>query len=155
MLKLRPLSFKDAKAFVVAQHRHHKPPQGHKFSIGLDDDGEIVGVSIVGRPIARHLDDGYTAEVTRLCTDGTMNACSKLYAASWRAAKAMGYRRMITYILESEPGISLRASGWQRKHTTPGRSWSTPSRPREDTHPLGPKVMYEIRETLKEIDADK
>ncbi|EPL0580229.1 XF1762 family protein [Pseudomonas aeruginosa] len=97
---------------MAQHHRHHGPVQGHKFSLGLAADGRIVGVAIVGRPVARHLDDGMTLEVTRCCTDGARNGCSKLYGAAWRATRALGYRRLLTYILASEAGASLRASGW-------------------------------------------
>ena len=94
MLEIVPMTLKEANAFVEQNHRHHGPVVGHKFSIGLSDGEKIVGVAIVGRPVARHLDDGWTLEVNRLCTDGTRNACSMLYAAAWRAARAMGYKRI-------------------------------------------------------------
>lgn len=100
MLELIPMTLREANAFVEQHHRHHKPVVGHKFSIGVSDGEKVVGVAIVGRPVGRFLDDGWTLEVTRLCTDGTHNACSMLYAAAWRAARAMGYRRVVTYILE-------------------------------------------------------
>lgn len=101
------------------------------------------GVAVVGRPVARMLDDRWTAEVNRLCTDGTPNACSLLYAASWRAAKALGFRRLLTYILDEEPGVTLKAAGWRLTHHTDGGSWSRPSRPRDDKHPLNPKQRWE------------
>lgn len=113
MLELIPMTLREANAFVEQHHRHHKPVVGHKFSIGVSDGEKVVGVAIVGRPVGRFLDDGWTLEVTRLCTDGTHNACSMLYAAAWRAARAMGYRRVVTYILESETGASLKAAGWK------------------------------------------
>jgi hypothetical protein len=116
---------------------------GHLFSIGAALDGQIVGVAIVGRPVSRHRDDGVTAEVTRLCTDGTRNACSFLYGAAARAAFALGFKRIGTYILKSEPGVSLTAAGWRLIGETPGRSWSVPSRPRVDTHPLAPRLLFE------------
>lgn len=112
-LKIVPISLRGANAYVRDHHRHHKPTVGHKFSIACADGQEIVGVAIVGRPVSRHLDDYWTLEVNRLCTDGTRNACSMLYAAAWRVARAMGYKRLITYILESEPGTSLKAVGWK------------------------------------------
>ena len=114
MIELCPMTLKEANAYVEQHHRHHGPVVGHKFSIGLSDGEKIVGVAIVGRPVARHLDDGWTLEVNRLCTDGTRNACSMLYSAAWRAARAMGYKRLVTYILDTENGASLRASGIQR-----------------------------------------
>lgn len=139
-----PTSLDEANAFVEAHHRHHKPVVGHKFSIAVADEvGAVRGVAIVGRPVSRIRDDGWTLEVTRLATDGCPNACSALYAAAWRAAKAMGYRRLGTYVLASEPGTSLRAAGWQLVGDTPGRSWSCPSRPRVDNHPLGARTLWE------------
>lgn len=100
------------------------------------ENGLLRGVAIVGRPVARHLQDGYTAEVTRLCTDGTPNACSMLYEAAWRAAKAVGYLRIITYTLPQEGGASLRAAGWHLIGPAGGGSWSRAGRPRADEHPL-------------------
>src|ERR1051326_91546 len=101
---LVPISLRDAREFVRQIHRHHRAPQGGKFAIAVSDGQKVLGVSIVGRPVSRLLDDGWTAEVIRLATDGTKNACSMLYSASWRAARAMGYRKLVTYILDSEPG---------------------------------------------------
>lgn len=112
-LTIVPLSFRQAKEFVARLHRHHKPPVGHKFSIGvIDETGELRGVAMIGRPVARHYDDGRTAEVNRTCTDGCPNANSALYSAAWRAAKAMGYTRLITYTQAGESGSSLRGAGW-------------------------------------------
>ena len=142
-LRLEPLTITEAKRFVKRFHRHHEPPAGALFAIGASDGEEIVGAAIVGRPVGRRNQDGYTAEVTRLATDGTRNACSFLYAACRRACKAMGYRRLITYILAGEPGTSLKAAGWQLTGETPGRSWSVPSRERVDKHPLGPRLRFE------------
>lgn len=143
MVEIRPVSQKEAFDFIREYHRHHGVPVGALWWHGAHNDaGELVGVAIVGRPVARRLDDGLTVEVTRLCTDGTFNACSILYAAARRVALDKGYRRGITYILETEDGSSLRASGWSFLGTTPGKSWSVPSRPREDKHPLGPKHRY-------------
>ena len=113
MLEIVPMTLREANAFVEQNHRHHGATVGHKFSFGLSDGEKIVGVAIVGRPVSRHLDDGWTLEVNRLCTDGTRNACSMLYAAAWRAARAMGYKRVVTYILDTENGASLRAAGWK------------------------------------------
>lgn len=107
MLELIPMTLREANAFVEQHHRHHKPVVGHKFSIGVSDGEKVVGVAIVGRPVGRFLDDGWTLEVTRLCTDGTHNACSMLYAAAWRAARAMGYRRVVTYMMPT-------ATAWLR-----------------------------------------
>ena len=144
-----PLSLKEANDFVRRVHRHHKPTVGGKFALGVaDSEGEVRGVAIVGRPVARHLDDGWTVEVNRVATDGADNACSMLYGACWRAARAMGYKRMVTYTLAKESGTSLRAAGWKLlgergKHGA--RNWNTPSRPRIDTAELlaGQKLLWE------------
>lgn len=140
----------EANAFVSACHRHHRPVVGHLFSIAAatadSDDGgapKIVGVVIVGRPVSRFRDDGITAEVTRLCTDGTKDACSFLYGAAAKAAFALGFKRIGTYILATEPGTSLTAAGWRMIQETPGRSWSVPSRPRVDKHPLQKRMLFE------------
>lgn len=111
-LEARPISLAEANAFVIKYHRHHDQAIGHKWSLGAFLNGELCGVAIVGRPTGRRLDDGRTLEVTRLCTDGTRNACSFLYGAAARRAKREGYERIITFILQSEPGTSLRAAGW-------------------------------------------
>lgn len=143
MLELRPIDQKSAFAYIKANHRHHDVPVGALWQHGAhDDEGRLCGVAIVGRPIARKLDDGLSCEVTRLCTDGTKNACSLLYGASRRVAIDKGFRRGITYILESENGASLRASGWRFAGISPGNSWNVESRPRTDKHPLGPKHRY-------------
>lgn len=132
-LELVPVGFRVATEFVRRVHRHHPAPVGHKFSIGVADDGALRGVVIVGRPVARHLDDGLTLEVTRTATDGARNACSMLLAAAWRATKAMGFKRLVTYTQANEPGTSLRAAGWRVVHEIPARrGWDTPSRPRNN-----------------------
>ena len=133
----------EANAFVAEHHRHHKPVVGHLFSIGAAKDGKIVGVAIVGRPVSRRRDNGVTAEVTRLCTDGTRNTCSFLYSAAARASFALGFKRIGTYILASEPGTTLIAAGWRLIGETPGRSWSTPSRPRVDKAPLQKRMLFQ------------
>lgn len=137
------LELAEANAFVHQHHRHHKPVVGHLFSIGAAENGKIVGIAIVGRPVSRHRDNGVTAEVTRLATDGTKDACSFLYGAASRAAFALGFKRIGTYILASEPGTSLVACGWRLIGETPGRSWSVASRPRVDKHPLQAKMLFE------------
>lgn len=138
-----PIDLDEANAFVAQHHRHHKPVVGHKFSIGAVLDDKIVGVVIVGRPVSRMRDDGATLEVTRLCTDGTRNACSFLYGAAQRAAFALGYTRIGTYILASENGASIKAAGWRLIGATKGGAWSVPSRPRVDKHPTEPKLLFE------------
>lgn len=145
-LTLTPIHFDEAAAFVARHHRHHKPPLSHKFSIAASLNGQVVGVVIVGRPVARHLDDGWTLEVTRLCTDGTRNACSFLYAAAARAAFALGYRSIGTYTLPEEGGASMRGAGWKLIGERGGGSWSVPSRPRVDTHPLQRKLRWECND---------
>ena len=142
-LTIVPIELKEAKMFIQKHHRHHKPPVGHRFSIGCAKDGEIVGVAVIGRPVARMLNDGWTVEVTRLCTDGTKNACSMLYAAAWRAARAIGYKRIVTYILAEEKGTSLHAANWKCIGECGGGSWSRKSRPRVDTHPTQKKLRFE------------
>lgn len=144
-LAASPIDFHAAAEFVRLHHRHHTPPVGHKFSIAAMDGDRLCGVVIVGRPVARRGDDGFTLEVTRLCTDGTRNACSFLYGAAARATFALGYRRIGTYILKREPGTSLAAAGWKMIAETPGRSWSVPSRPRADKHPIEPKLLWEAQ----------
>jgi hypothetical protein len=143
-LGLITVDFASANAFVAEHHRHHAPVVGHKFSIGAALDDRIVGVAIVGRPVARGRDDGLTLEVTRLATDGTRNACSFLYGAAARAAFALGYKRIGTYILASEPGTSLSAAGWRQIGEVKGRSWSCNSRPRVDKHPTQDKLLFEV-----------
>lgn len=140
-----PISLPEANEFVKRHHRHHKPVTGHKFSIAVaDEQGQVRGVAIVGRPVARALDDGWTLEVTRCCTDGCPNACSALYAAAWRVAKAMGYRKIGTYILSTEPGTSLKAAGWRCIGKAGGGSWNCPSRHRVDMHPTQAKLRWEM-----------
>lgn len=143
-LSLVPISIGDAKEFVRQHHRHHRPPQGGLFAVACAMGGVVVGVAIIGRPVARLNQDGFTAEVTRLATDGTRNACSMLYGAAWRAARALGYRRIGTYILAEESGASLRAAGWRIVAEVKGRSWDCPSRPRVDRHPQQNKIRWEM-----------
>lgn len=144
-LKIVPITLRKANEFVAAHHRHHKPARGHKFSIAVSDGVNIRGVVIAGRPVARALDNGEVLEVNRLCTDGAKNACSMLYGAARRAAKAMGYRKIITYTLPDEGGTSLRAAGWRCTGTAGGGSWNCRTRPRTDTHPLQYKIRWEAK----------
>lgn len=149
-MRIVPTTLKQAKAFVVEHHRHNKPPTGHKFSIGLEHEGRLVGVATAGRPVARHFDNGVTLEVNRSCTDGTPNANSMLYGAIWRAAKAMGYLRCITYTQAEETGASLRAVGWRRvKELPPRGSWAESSvKLKGSKDPVGSggvaRVLWEI-----------
>ena len=142
-LALTPISLREANAFVERNHRHHKGVTGHKFSIGCTRDGELVGVAIMGRPVSRYLDDGLTLEVNRLCTTGAENACSMLYGAAARAARAMGYQKIITYTLDTEPGTSLRAAGWQCAGPADGERWTGKRRPAADLYPPQKKLRYE------------
>lgn len=145
-LRVIPCSLAVANAYVEKHHRHHTAMQGHKFSIAVvDEDGKPRGVAIVGRPVSRVLDDGYTLEVNRCCTDGAKNACSMLYGSAWKAAKAMGYTKLITYTLPSEGGTSLRAAGWTLIGERGGGNWNCQSRPRMDTKPdlQGQKLLWE------------
>ena len=140
-----PLTLKQANEIVARLHRHHKPVQGHRFSLGAKKDGELVGAAIVGRPVSRELDPYLVAEITRLVTDGTKNACSFLYAACARAAKEMGFERIQTYILEDEPGVSLRASGWKLDGITSGGDWNHSKAfagKRRTDQPQGPKQRW-------------
>lgn len=144
-LELCPVTIREANRFVESHHRHHKPRNhANFFAVGASAGGEIVGVAIVSQPNARFLCDGYTAEVTRLATDGTRNACSMLYRAAWRAARALGYRRLITYTLPEEGGASLRASGFKLIGEAGGGEWSREGRPRVDEHPLQEKLRWEL-----------
>jgi hypothetical protein len=128
-LTIVPITVRRAASFVSEHHRHHFPPQGSKFALGVADEaGQLCGVIMVGRPVARHLDDGLTAEVNRSATDGTANANSALYGAAWRVCQAMGYRKLITYTQEGESGASLRGAGWQMVRVLPPRKgWAESS----------------------------
>lgn len=126
-------------------HRHLPPSRGWLWGIAANDGQRLVGVICVGRPIPKAYQDGWTWEATRCATDGTRNANSKLYAAAWRAARAMGYRRIITYNLPSESGASLRAAGYRVVHQTRAQEWDRPSRPRFDDRPIEPKLLWEVR----------
>lgn len=144
-LHIIPCELDEAQKFVKTHHRHHGKVTGHKFSVACCTEDEVIrGVAIVGRPVSRHLDDGWTLEVIRLATDGTPNACSCLYGASRRAAFALGFRRLVTYILDTEPGTSLFAAGWKCVGTAGGGSWNCPSRPRIDKHPTQKKLRFEV-----------
>lgn len=140
-LEVRPITFKQATAFVAEHHRHNKAPRGWRFGAGAFNGGELVAVVMVGRPVARAIDAGQVCEVNRLCENSqldpalTWNACSQLYGWAAREAKARGFRKVITYTLESESGGTLVAAGWTKEARTKGGTWNTPSRPREDTAP--------------------
>lgn len=156
-LEIVPMSFRQASEFVGRLHRHTKPPAGTKFCIGVQDpEGRLRGVAMVGRPVARAYDDGRTAEVNRTCTDGCPNANSALYGAAWRAAKAMGYLRIITYTQADETGASMRAAGWTRvKDLPPRKGWADSTADPElkaKRDPVGnggvPRVLWEVRRSV-------
>jgi hypothetical protein len=136
-LEVVPCKRAAAQRFIERHHRHHPPSIGDVFCLAVaDEEGEIRGVAQIGRPVARASDDGWTLEVTRVATDGCPNACSALYGAAWRAARALGWRRLVTYTLISESGSSLRAAGWRVIGEREARSWEEASkvRPRIDTN---------------------
>ena len=142
-LRVVPISLRQACEYNTRHHRHHRPPPGAKFAVGVVEQGRRVGVATAGRPVSRRLDDGTSLEVTRVATDGARNACSMLYGAVIRAARAMGYRRVVTYTLQTEPGSSLRAAGFRLDHASAGGgSWSRSERPRTDTHPIESKQRW-------------
>ncbi len=154
-LKLIGVPLSVAKSYVHEHHRHHIPSTGHMFSLGAVKDGSIVGVAMVGRPVARGNDDGATLEVTRLASNGSKNVCSFLYGAARASAFAINYPRLITYTLAPEPGASLRAAGFTPIKMVRGRSWSCPSRPRTDKHPTENKVLWEAVPALRNGRAEK
>lgn len=139
---MRPVSLREAQAFITANHRTHGGVRGMKFAVAAFEAERMVGVIVVGRPVARRLDDKLTTEVTRCCTDGTRNACSLLYGAARRAAAAMGYRRVVTYTLPAEGGASLRAAGFTCEGEAGGGTWSRDGRERVDKHPTQMKLRW-------------
>ena len=144
MLQIKPISLREANQYILDKHRHYKPVVGWKFGASaVDETNTIRGVVIVGRPVARWADNGGTLEVTRLCSDGTPNVCSKLYGVARRVAFELGYEKIITYTLTTEEGMSLRAAGWECVAETAGGSWNCKSRPRVDKHPTIPKFRWE------------
>lgn len=142
-MKIVPVELKEANQFILSLHRHHKPVQGHRFSIGVEKEGKLVGVACIGRPVARLTNQKEVLEVTRLCTDGTRNACSALYSAAARIGKEMGYKKIQTFILDEEPGVSLKASGWEYDGWSQGGQWKhTDGKPRRTDQPICPKHRY-------------
>lgn len=152
-MKAVPIELNEANDYVNRHHRHHKAVARDKFRVACEENGEIVGVIQVGRPLSRMLADGFTLEVLRCCTNGRPNVASFLYSRAARIAKEMGYKKIITYILEEEHGSSLKASGWECEATgCGGGSWSRPSRPREvsqitifgteEKYPIGKKQRW-------------
>lgn len=142
-LRVVPLTLRQLNALVTELHRHHKPVRGHRFSLGcIDDSGQLVAACSVGRPVARGCSPYEVAEVTRLVSNGTKNACSILYAAAARACDAMGFSRIQTYVLDSEPGTSLKASGWELDGTVRGRPWEHTTGPRRTDQPTCDKQRW-------------
>ena len=141
-LSIVPITQLEAKRFIEEYHRHLKPSVGSVFQLAVaNNKGEIVGVVMCGRPISTSLDDGWTIEVNRCATDGTKNACSKLYAAAWRVARNLGYKKIITYTHKTESGSSLRAAGFKViGEVTKGNKWH--SRPIIDTQPFQEKIKW-------------
>lgn len=123
-MQIKPITWRQGKEYVDKNHRHHNGSRGCKFCIGVFDGDELHGVAMCGRPVSRRLDDGLTLEINRVCTDGTKNACSMLYGASCRIAKEMGYKKVITYTLESENGASVKASGFKFDGEAGNRHWT-------------------------------
>lgn len=139
-----PLTLKQANELIASWHRHHKPVVGHRFSLGVEHEGMLRGAAVVGRPVARATEQYHVAEVTRLVTDGTKNACSALYSACARVAKEMGFHRIQTYILETETGVSLKASGWHLAAITAGGNWNHSWRKgRREDQPMCPKQKWQ------------
>lgn len=144
-MRLVPVTLRQANEFVKAHHRHHGPVTGWKFGVGLEEEGQLVGVAIAGRPVSRmtQQNEPQTIEVTRVCTTGHKNAPSMLYGAISRAAFALGYTKVITFTLPEESGTSLKAVRARNVGITKGGSWSRPSRARQDDHPLQAKLKWE------------
>lgn len=141
-LQIRPITLKEANAYVEKNHRHHKATVGCKFSISCYKEKQLVGVAICGRPVSRYLDNGETLEINRVCTDGTKNACSMLYGACVRIAREMGYKKVITYILESEDGTSLRAANFILEQEQAGGTHWTGCRDLQQELPFELKKRY-------------
>ena len=144
-LELMPLSLREANEYIKSFHRHNKPTRGGKYAIGVKDGDKLVGVAITGRPIARMLDDKVTAEVLRVCTadDSPKNTCSKIYGACWKASKAMGYRKLITYTLQTESGSSLKGAGYKivnESKPSTGKGWL--SRPSREWQPVYGQMKF-------------
>lgn len=145
-MHITPITLREANDFIEQHHRHHGPVRGWLCGAAVSVAGDVVGVAIAGRPSARHLQDGWTAEVTRCCVlpSAPKGACSKLYATLWRACRALGYCKIVTYTLPSESGASLRGAGWKVVHQTKAESWHRKERPRID-QPLQAKLRWEVK----------
>ena len=142
-MRVAPITFKEASAYINQYHRHHSATVGCKFCISVvDDDNQLHGVAVCGRPVSRHLDDGTILEINRVCTDGTRNACSMLYGACSRIATDMGYSKIITYILESENGASLKASNFVCEGIAGGEMWTGKRSGRDNGVPKEKKTRW-------------
>lgn len=147
-LELVEVGLTEAKDFIRTHHAHNVPPLSWRWGHGLRNGGELVAVATVGRPVARMIDGTTTVEVTRLCVNReldkelTWNACSQLYTAAAREAKARGFKKAITYTLETESGHALKAAGWVAEWKTKGGSWNRPSRGRTDKAPTCRKIRW-------------
>jgi hypothetical protein len=119
-----PLHLKEANQFVARHHRHNLPTTGCKVAIGAAQDGKLVGVAIAGRPVSRRLDDGKTLEVLRVATDGTLNACSFLYARTAEIARLMGYQRVITYVFTWKASRLVGMSRCSESTPAPASGWA-------------------------------
>ena len=139
-MKITPITHKAANEFVRLHHRHSRPTLGAIFCVAVADDS-VRGVAIAGRPVARRLDDGKTIEVLRVATDGASNACSMLYGACRRIARAMGYQRILTYTLPNEGGASLRASGFKIDGNAGGSAAMWHSRCDRTAQPVGDDLV--------------
>ena len=148
-MQIVPMDLREANAFVQSFHRHNKPVTAHRFSIGASDGERLIGVAIVNNPVARLLNDGYTAEVLRCCVspEAPKGACSFLYSRAWRVWAAMGGLKLITYTLDTEPGASLRGAGWKIVGQAPpvtGKGWTNrPGREWQAVHGQG-RLRWEI-----------
>ena len=144
-LRVVPLTLKQANELVAQLHRHHKPVMGHRFSLGaMTETGALCAAVIVARPVARGVDWRTVAEVNRLVSDGTTNACSFLYGAAARVCREMGFAKIQTYLLDTEPAITMKASGWKLAAITAGGQWTgTNGKPRRQDQPTNPKQRWE------------
>lgn len=149
-LDIQPITFAEATAFVKRFEPRMAPPQGMKFAVAVNDGEKVVGIAIAGRPVARHLDDGYRLEVTRCVTDGSKGAKRLLYSATWKVANAMGYRSVIVYVTRSEKTGGLTGAGFKTIGESKGGSWNREGRPRVDKHPLQPKLRFERKRPSRE-----
>ena len=145
MIDLVPVELDEANDYVRRFHRHSRRTPGWKFGVGIAERDELRGVAIAGRPVARGLDNGYTVEILRVCTDGVPNGCTRLYGACCRAAAALGYRLAVTYTLDTELGASLRAAGFHRVADVDERQWSCDARPRLERDLVGGKIRWARR----------